>query len=173
MAGYLFLAASSALDLLLKTEHFIISLLLTSRHLSPSIPFSLRSSRPISYQPSFRSSARSTQSVHERTITMSGQSAPSPAPRSASTGPNGPLATPTSTAMVNGVGGGSVPGPPPAPAAASGASGAPGGGMSQQNLNQIVSRSLFIPPLSGRHARETCLSQVTKLGFFLLSDQPR
>ncbi|KIV86362.1 hypothetical protein PV11_01976 [Exophiala sideris] len=69
---------------------------------------------------------------------MSGQSAPSPAPRSASTGPNGPLATPTSSAMVNGVGGGSVSGPPAAPAATSGTSGGTSGGMSQQNLNQIV-----------------------------------
>lgn len=66
---------------------------------------------------------------------MSGQSAPSPAPRSASTGPNGPLATPTSAPLVNGVGGASVAGASvPAPAT----TGSGGGGMTQQNLNQIV-----------------------------------
>ncbi|KAK7902607.1 Transcription initiation factor TFIID subunit 5 [Exophiala xenobiotica] len=66
---------------------------------------------------------------------MSGQSAPSPAPRSASTGPNGPLATPTSAPLVNGVAGASVSGAPvPAPAT----TGSGGGGMTQQNLNQIV-----------------------------------
>ncbi|KAK5462886.1 Transcription initiation factor TFIID subunit 5 [Exophiala xenobiotica] len=66
---------------------------------------------------------------------MSGQSAPSPAPRSASTGPNGPLATPTSAPLVNGVAGASVSGASvPAPAT----TGSGGGGMTQQNLNQIV-----------------------------------
>lgn len=58
---------------------------------------------------------------------------PSPAgPRSNSTGPNGALPTPTSAAVVNGVG----------PAAAGASAPAPPGGnapLSQQNLNQIVS----------------------------------
>ena len=67
---------------------------------------------------------------------MSGHGAPSPVPnRSASTGTNGNLTTPTTTAMVNGVTGGG------------GASNNVGGGnapvqqaqMSQHNLNQIVS----------------------------------
>ncbi|KAH0840699.1 hypothetical protein FOPE_06042 [Fonsecaea pedrosoi] len=61
-------------------------------------------------------------------------SAPSPAPRSASTGPNGPLVTPTSAPLVNGVG--NAPGPAPSAPTAS-ATGGAGGGMSQQNLNQI------------------------------------
>ncbi|OAL25752.1 hypothetical protein AYO22_04741 [Fonsecaea multimorphosa] len=62
-------------------------------------------------------------------------SAPSPAPRSASTGPNGPLVTPTAAPLVNGVASASGSGPPASTASATGAS---GGGMSQQNLNQIV-----------------------------------
>ncbi|KAK6375742.1 Transcription initiation factor TFIID subunit 5 [Exophiala oligosperma] len=66
---------------------------------------------------------------------MSGQTAPSPGPRSASTGPNGPLATPTSAPLVNGVANAPVSGTS-APVAAP--SGGGGGGMSQQNLNQIV-----------------------------------
>ncbi|KIX09007.1 uncharacterized protein Z518_00085 [Rhinocladiella mackenziei CBS 650.93] len=66
---------------------------------------------------------------------MSGHGAPSPAPRSASTGPNGPLTTQAAAPLVNGVAGGSVSGPS---GSASTASGGSGGGMSQQNLNQIV-----------------------------------
>ena len=75
--------------------------------------------------------------VHDHKITMSGQNAPSPAQRSASTGPNAPLTTPTAAPLVNGVASGPVAGAPaPAPTAGSSA----GSGMSQQNLNQIVSR---------------------------------
>jgi hypothetical protein len=65
-------------------------------------------------------------------------SAPSPAPRSASTGPNGPLTTPTTGALVNGIAAGS------GNVAATQSAPAPGGSvpsMSQQNLNQIVSAS--------------------------------
>jgi len=72
---------------------------------------------------------------------MSGHGAPSPAPpqRSASTGPNGPLTTPT-TAMVNGVTGGAPMGPGGGVGGGGGGGGAPSGSqpMSQQNLNQIV-----------------------------------
>ena len=57
-------------------------------------------------------------------------------PRSASTGPNGPLPTPTTNAVVNGVG--SAAGT--TPAATTGAAPA----LSQQNLNQIVSVSCDI-----------------------------
>lgn len=53
-------------------------------------------------------------------------------PRSASTGPNGPLPTPTTNAVVNGVG--SAAGTT-STAATTGAAPA----LSQQNLNQIVS----------------------------------
>lgn len=54
--------------------------------------------------------------------------------RSASTGPNGTLPTPTTNAVVNGVG----------PAAGAASTAAPAGttpALSQQNLNQIVSVS--------------------------------
>lgn len=57
---------------------------------------------------------------------------PSPAgPRSASVGPNGALPTPTSTAVVNGVG--------PAAGTAAPAATSSNTPLSQQNLNQIVS----------------------------------
>ena len=82
--------------------------------------------------------------VHDHRITMSGQSAPSPTQRSASTGPNGPLTTPSAAPLVNGVASGAVSG---APAPAPTAGGSAGSGMSQQNLNQIVSRPLLdFPP---------------------------
>ena len=71
---------------------------------------------------------------------MSGHNAPSPAPRSASIGPNGPLPTPTTAPLVNGVVGGN------APQSAAGSGGAGGGGgpqMTQQNLNQIVGDSFL------------------------------
>jgi len=70
---------------------------------------------------------------------MSGNIPPaSPAgPRSASTGPNGTLPTPTSTAVVNGVG----PATGAAPVAPSAANSNPP--LSQQNLNQIVSEQKF------------------------------
>ncbi|RVX72846.1 hypothetical protein B0A52_03199 [Exophiala mesophila] len=68
---------------------------------------------------------------------MSGPNAPSPAPRSASTGPNGLLAT-TGASLVNGVGAAAVAGSG-APAQSSGPSTATGAStISQQNLNQIV-----------------------------------
>ena len=54
--------------------------------------------------------------------------APSPAPRSGSIGPGSGIAMPTQQQMSSGPSGG---GPP-------GTGGAPPGGMSQQNLNQIV-----------------------------------
>lgn len=57
---------------------------------------------------------------------------PSPAgPRSASVGPNGTLPTPTTTAVVNGVG--------PAAGTAAPAASSSATPLSQQNLNQIVS----------------------------------
>lgn len=62
---------------------------------------------------------------------------PSPAgPRSNSTGPNGALNTPTTAAVVNGVG----------PAAGSTAPATTGSNapLSQQNLNQIVSGFVFV-----------------------------
>ncbi|ETN44647.1 uncharacterized protein HMPREF1541_10317 [Cyphellophora europaea CBS 101466] len=69
---------------------------------------------------------------------MSGQQpAPSPGPRSASTGPNGPLATPTSAPLVNGVTPNTV--SQAATSTTTGTStGIPAGQMTQQNLNQIV-----------------------------------
>jgi hypothetical protein len=69
---------------------------------------------------------------------MSGHNAPSPAPRSASIGPNGPLQPPTPAPIVNGVGGGNA----PQPAVTGGGGGGGGNQMTQQNLNQIVSASL-------------------------------
>lgn len=73
---------------------------------------------------------------------MSGPNAPSPAPRSASTGPNGLLAT-TGASLVNGVGAAAVAGSgvPMQPTGASTATGA--STISQLNLNQIVSN----PPI--------------------------
>lgn len=75
---------------------------------------------------------------------------PSPAgPRSNSTGPNGTLSTPTTAAVVNGVG------PAAGASAPAAASNAP---LSQQNLNQIVSerpfglsKIVFICPGEWRH----------------------
>jgi hypothetical protein len=67
---------------------------------------------------------------------MSGHTAQSPAPRSASVGPNGPLPTPTGAPLVNGITGGNVSQQPPA---GTGTSGGGGGQLSQTNLNQIVS----------------------------------
>lgn len=94
--------------------------------------------------------------LDEHQVAMSGHNAPSPAPRSASAGPNGPLTTPTSVPLVNGVGSVSASGSS-APVPAAGGS-ATSGGMSQQNLNQIVSTfSGFCPRscvlVSGRKDR--------------------
>jgi transcription initiation factor TFIID subunit 5 len=68
---------------------------------------------------------------------MSGQPLPSPGgARSASTAPNGPLTTPTTAPLVNGVASAGM--SQTATAATSGGAGNSGGQMSQQNLNQIV-----------------------------------
>lgn len=87
-----------------------------------------------------RTSARPL--VYENTIAMSGQSAPSPVSRSASTGPNGPLTTQVAAPLVNGVTGGSVSGPSGSVPTATG--GGASSSMSQQNLNQIVSNPSLI-----------------------------
>lgn len=60
--------------------------------------------------------------------------APSPSPRSASIGPNTTIAMPTQQTMNSNS---SVAGGP------SGPGGSSGGGMSQQNLNQIVSHLYY------------------------------
>lgn len=85
---------------------------------------------------------------------MSGHNAPSPAPRSASVGPNGLLPTPTSAPMVNGITGGNAPGPA-APQSGPTTSAGAQQQMSQQNLNQIVRYSLN--PRLELHRCDICL----------------
>ena len=76
------------------------------------------------------------QNLHSEAFNVPGQDknmsapggAPSPVPRSGSIGPGSGIAMPTQQQMSSGPSGG---GPP-------GTGGAPPGGMSQQNLNQIV-----------------------------------
>ena len=87
---------------------------------------------------SLSTSRSSSLSFKRLILTMSGQSAPSPVQRTASSGPNGLPPTPTTAPLVNSVISGNVSGPAVGQSA--------GGGtqpMSQQNLNQIVSMISF------------------------------
>ena len=96
---------------------------------------------------------------------MSGHNAQSPAPRSASIGPNGPLQTPTTAPLVNGVVNSN------APQQATGSGGAGGGAgpqMTQQNLNQIVGHSSLIQSINGPYSPKLgwtwCWRMHTSLG---------
>jgi hypothetical protein len=101
---------------------------------------------------------------------MSGHNAPSPAPRSASTGPNGPLTTPGAAPLVNGVTNGAV--AVPTGPTASAATGSAAGGMSQQNLNQIVSTVLLLSALVLVSTGE-CVRYEVMLAFFVFAQFQR